>query len=166
MKRITYVNSLSVKDSSGWSTNTRKYMIHSAEAVTLTNTLLLTVRLQRHLGARIIISTQEPTISLELLDLSSITIVHRLTLPEWLRSLHGHLTSVAYDMLDLEMEGDRHDAGPGIQTDCQGKDRTAKIFSGIVRLRIGKALLFAPSAVIYQNITSDDKIPKSLGRDS
>ena len=53
----------------------------SVEVLTFTNTLLATVRLQRHLGAQIIVSTQEPTISLALLDLYSVTIVHRFTSP-------------------------------------------------------------------------------------
>jgi hypothetical protein len=39
----------------------------SFEALTFTNTLLSTIRIQRHLGARIIISTLEPSISSALL---------------------------------------------------------------------------------------------------
>ncbi|KAH8772402.1 hypothetical protein BGZ57DRAFT_984554 [Hyaloscypha finlandica] len=58
-----------------------KYMDASVEVLTFTNTLLATVRLQRHLGAQIIVSTQEPTISPALLDLCSVTIVHRFTSP-------------------------------------------------------------------------------------
>jgi hypothetical protein len=37
-----------------------KYMTESSEAMPLINSLLSTIRLQRRLGARIIISTQEP----------------------------------------------------------------------------------------------------------
>ena len=74
-----------------------KFMNTSADALTFTNNLLSTIRLQRHLGARVIISTQEPTISPVLLDLSNVTIVHRFTSPQWLQTLKGHLAGVAAD---------------------------------------------------------------------
>ncbi|PHH60585.1 hypothetical protein CDD81_1441 [Ophiocordyceps australis] len=51
-----------------------KYMTDTAECETLTKSLLETIRLQRHLGTRVAISTQEPTISPKLLDLCSVTI--------------------------------------------------------------------------------------------
>jgi hypothetical protein len=114
----------------------------SAEASTFTNTLLSTVRLQRHLGVRIIISTQEPTISPALLDLSSVTIVHRFTSPEWLHSLKSHLAGVASDLVDSE-EGD----WDTVRT--KGRPTIAgKVFREVVKLRVGEALLFAPAAVI------------------
>ncbi|OBT40293.1 hypothetical protein VE00_09627 [Pseudogymnoascus sp. WSF 3629] len=103
-------------------------MNESAEAQTLTGTLLSTIRLQRHLGALIIICTQEPTISPALLDLCSVTIVHRFTSPEWMRSLKAHLAAVAPDMADQVL-----DAG-----DNQG----------------GEALIFSPSAMIVADVAS------------
>lgn len=72
-----------------------KYMNESGEASALTEQLLSTIRLQRHLGARVVISTQEPTVSPKLLDLCSVTIVHRFTSPEWLRALQRHLAGVS-----------------------------------------------------------------------
>ncbi|KAK3331156.1 hypothetical protein B0H66DRAFT_598651 [Apodospora peruviana] len=59
-----------------------KYMNELAECQTLTENLLSTIRLQRHLGARVLIATQEPTISHKLLDLCSVTVVHRFTSPD------------------------------------------------------------------------------------
>ena len=56
-------------------------MNSSAEASVFTDTLLSVVRLQRHMGVRVIVSTQEPTISTDLLNLCSVTIVHRFTSP-------------------------------------------------------------------------------------
>ena len=115
----------------------------SAEALTLTNALLSTVRLQRHLGARIIISTQEPTISSALLDLSSVTIVHRFTSPEWLRSLKSHLAGVASNLLDEEEDEEKTVVRP------KGKLTIAsKVFKEVVKLRVGEALLFAPTAMV------------------
>jgi len=106
-------------------------MNDTAEANNLTNTLLSSIRLQRHLGARVFISTQEPTISPKLLDLCSVTIVHRFSSPDWLRCLRQHLAA-----LDHEDE----EAGQRVNT------RT--VFNKIVRLEVGEALLFAPSANI------------------
>lgn len=122
----------------------------SAEAHTLTDTLLTTIRLQRHLGARIIISTQEPTISPALLDLSSITIVHRFTSPEWLRVLKQHLAAAASDLVDQKFE--LNTTGETESTDERiskgANDIAKKIFGKIVRLRVGEALLFSPSAMV------------------
>lgn len=72
-----------------------KYMTNSAECQALTESLLATIRLQRHLGARVIIPTQEPTISPKLLDLCSVTIVHRFTSPDRLTALGRHLAGRA-----------------------------------------------------------------------
>lgn len=122
-----------------------KFMNDSAEAQTLTETLLSTIRLQRHLGARIIISTQEPTISPDLLDLCSVTIAHRFTSPEWMKTLKGHLAAAAPDMSDAEPDTGDRDAdtisGAKIPT-------AATIFKKIVELEVGEALLFSPSAMV------------------
>ena len=116
-----------------------QYMNASSEASTLTETLLATIRLQRHLGARIIISTQEPTISPALLDLSSVTIVHRFTSPEWLKTLEGHLAGAASKLL---LRTDDTEGGE------QQISIATKVFREIIKLRVGEALLFSPSAVI------------------
>ncbi|TVY21376.1 hypothetical protein LARI1_G001467 [Lachnellula arida] len=118
-----------------------KYMNASSEASTLTETLLATIRLQRHLGARIIISTQEPTISPALLDLSSVTIVHRFNSPEWFKTLEGHLAGASSNLL-LSTDGDEE----GGQQISIAKKK--KVFHAIVRLQVGEALLFSPSAII------------------
>ena len=126
-------------------------MNSSAEAGIFTGSLLATIRLQRHLGIRIIISTQEPTISPALLDLSSITIVHRFTSPEWLRSLRAHLAPAASDLVNDTADGDVD--GDGASVGKHGSNSNgviSKIFLDIVNLRTGEALLFAPSGAIEQ----------------
>jgi len=94
-------------------------MSAGAEAGTLTNTLLSSIRLQRHLGTRVFISTQEPTISPKLLDLCSITVVHRFTSPDWLRELRSHLAA---------LDNDEEDPG-------KSKFKLINIFNQIVKLR-------------------------------
>lgn len=95
----------------------------------LTESLLSVIRQQRHLATRVIIATQEPTISPKLLDLSSMTIVHRFTSPSWLQALKSHLAGVS------KFEGN------------DGRD-LKEIFNKIVNLEAGEALLFSPSMML------------------
>ncbi|KAG7008725.1 hypothetical protein G7Y79_00004g013090 [Physcia stellaris] len=97
-----------------------------------TESLLSVIRQQRHLATRVIIATQEPTISPKLLDLSSMTIVHRFTSPSWLQALRSHLAGVS------KFEGN------------DGRD-IKEIFDKIVNLEAGEALLFSPSMML--NVT-------------
>lgn len=110
-------------------------MSSTASASAFTESLLSVIRQQRHLATRIIIATQEPTISPKLLDLSSMTIVHRFTSPEWLTALKAHLAGVA-----------------GV---CDESKRDIReIFRTIVNLEVGEALLFSPSAMLKEgNVT-------------
>jgi hypothetical protein len=140
----------------------RQYITSTSDTSALTKTLLAAIRLQRHLGIRIFISTQEPTISPKLLDLCSMTIVHRFTSPDWLRCLRGHLAGVAMDDgtsngNDGNDNGDDdndddddgyHDDKPRTSTPSPTPSKPVPIFQQIVRLRVGEALLFAPSAIL------------------
>ncbi|KAL7795120.1 hypothetical protein V8C37DRAFT_44510 [Trichoderma ceciliae] len=129
-----------------------KYMTDTAECAVLTEALLSNIRLQRHLGLRVIVSTQEPTISPKLLDLCSVTIVHRFTSPDWLQSLKKHLAGASIAALAKDQPringhsngGDKNDsvANPG------PSDVAMELFGKIVALRRGEALLFCPSAII------------------
>ncbi|KAK7711557.1 hypothetical protein SLS57_008040 [Botryosphaeria dothidea] len=105
-----------------------KYMTDTAASDRFTDSLLTTIRIQRHAGTRVIIATQEPTISPKLLDLCSMTIVHRFTSPAWLSVLRDHLAGLS------AMAG---------KTDEQIK----QLFEEIVTLKVGESLLFAPSAM-------------------
>lgn len=106
-------------------------MSSTASASAFTETLLSVIRQQRHLATRVIIATQEPTISPKLLDLSSMTIVHRFTSPEWLVALKSHLAGVA-----------------GVSD--ESKRDVREIFRTIVNLEVGEALLFSPSAMLKE----------------
>ncbi|KAL8659526.1 MAG: hypothetical protein Q9226_000368 [Calogaya cf. arnoldii] len=107
-----------------------KYMSESDTSVAFTESLLSVIRLQRHYGTRVIISTQEPTISPKLLDLCSMSIVHRFTSPNWMLALRGHLAAVS-------------DLGEG-----DPQRNLKEIFQTIVNLDVGQALLFSPSAIL------------------
>ncbi|KAJ5873621.1 uncharacterized protein N7473_013180 [Penicillium subrubescens] len=119
-----------------------QYMKDSVEAQGFTDTLLSTVRLQRHLGARILISTQEPTISSDLLGLCSVAIVHRFSSPAWAHTLQAHVAAAALSLQSTKESQANHEPGAiGIPTKLS-------IFHRIVHLRVGEALLFSPSAVV------------------
>lgn len=123
-----------------------KYMQESEESKTLTKALLDTIRLQRHLGARILISIQEPTVSTKLLDLCSVTIVHRFTSPDWLRTLRGHLAGVSsVPVAVLDQKAQVENVSPIMLGE---KDVAGELFSMIVSLNTGQTLAFAPSAII------------------
>ncbi|KAF2437204.1 hypothetical protein P171DRAFT_506491 [Karstenula rhodostoma CBS 690.94] len=116
-----------------------KYMTGSPESSVLTNTLLSTVRLQRHLGVRVFVSTQEPTIAPAFLDLCSVTVIHRFSSPAWMRSLASHVALLQQQSSDsVEQQEDRVNSL---------KETTNKLFEKIVCLETGEALLFAASAM-------------------
>ncbi|KAI0873351.1 hypothetical protein GGS24DRAFT_501942 [Hypoxylon argillaceum] len=132
--------------------NAHKYMNDSVESQTLTGALLGTIHRQRHCGTRVIISTQEPTISHKFLDLCSMTIVHRFTSPDWLPVLEGHLAGISTPLrtargqgLDGEEAEYEYEGLKGIEITG---DATQELFSQIAKLRTGEALVFAPTAVI------------------
>lgn len=127
-------------------------MNSTTEATTLTNTLLTSVRMQRHSGTRIFISTQEPTVSPQLLDLCSTTIVHRFTSPAWLQTLKSHLAGVSLESHDTD-------------TQTKSKSKATIIFEEIVKLRIGEALIFCPSAIIGVEGEGATATLKKLGTD-
>lgn len=76
-----------------------------------------------------IVATQEPTISPKLLDLSSMTIVHRFSSPSWFQALKSHLAVIN-------------------TTDETSNKHLMDIFDTIVNLEAGQALLFSPSAIL------------------
>lgn len=105
-------------------------MTENADASSLTDTLLSVIRQQRHLATRVVIATQEPTISPKLLDLSTMTFVHRFSSPDWLTTLKRHL-AVPSDMSESDL------------------------LDIIVKLQAGQALLFSPSTIIDVNVSTN-----------
>ncbi|KAI9800748.1 MAG: hypothetical protein M1833_003164 [Piccolia ochrophora] len=120
-----------------------KFMGDTVGAKDFTENLLSVIRLQRHLATRVIISTQEPTISPKLLDLCSMTFVHRFTSPDWLKVLKSHLAGASNN-------GNKVD-------DDESKGAIQEIFDVIVHLSVGEALMFSPSAMLT---VRDGKIEK------
>lgn len=117
-----------------------KYMNQSPAATNFTDRLLTTIREQRHIGTRVVISTQEPTISEKLLDLCSVSIVHQFKSPAWFQAIRAHLGG-ASGLLNTTEE-------------------QASMFENIVKLGVGESHVFAPEAFIHR---SDINRPSRLG---
>ena len=118
-------------------------MGESAGSTTLTDGILTAVREQRHHGVRVVIATQEPTVSPALLDLCTMTFVHRFTSPSWLATLQGHLAG----------------ASPHFNKTTQDRDLLLK---EIVLLKVGESLLFSPKAML--DVKHDHATELGIGR--
>lgn len=103
-----------------------KYMTKSIAATNFTERLLTTIREQRHNGTRVIICTQEPTLSEKLLDLCSVAIVHRFTSPAWFDAIKNHLG--------------------GASSLTATKEEQKDMMNNIMGLGTGESLLFSPSS--------------------
>jgi hypothetical protein len=100
-----------------------------------TSSLLTTIREQRHNGARVIIATQEPSIAGSLLDLCSVSIIHRFTSPAWFAAIREHVAG-ASKMVKSDDDGER------------GENR-ADMFRKILALEVGESLVFSPNSWIH-----------------
>jgi DNA helicase HerA-like ATPase len=110
-------------------------MLNTPGSKVLTDYLTKVIRLQRHLGARMVISTQEPTVSTDLIALCSVTVIHRFTSPTWYAALKKHINAM---------------------------DDDEKIMHEIEGLETGEAFVYAPNAVLGKN--DDGTLIKATGR--
>jgi len=110
----------------------------SGASKAFTEKLLQTVREQRHQAIRVVIATQEPSINTQLLDLCSVTIVHRCTSPAWFTVLKQHIAALYLNSLTSVSQDDTNDK--------IFDDKT--LFQEIVRLKLGQSLLFSPTAAV------------------
>jgi hypothetical protein len=114
----------------------------SGAAKAFTEKLLRTVREQRHQAVRVVIATQEPSINTQLLDLCSITMVHRCTSPAWFNVLKKHVAALYLNLPTSSQAGASGDEKAEVPKD----DRA--LFHEIVRLKLGESLLFCPTAAV------------------
>jgi hypothetical protein len=115
----------------------------SGAAKAFTEKLLRTVREQRHQAVRVVVATQEPSINTQLLDLCSITMVHRSTSPAWFKVLKQHVAALYLNLPTPSVEAS--DVG-GDTTELPQDDKA--LFQEIVRLKLGESLLFCPTAAV------------------
>ncbi|ERF73939.1 hypothetical protein EPUS_05362 [Endocarpon pusillum Z07020] len=106
-----------------------KFLTQSGEALNFTEDLVSIIRQQRHLATRVLIATQEPTLSPALIDLCNVTVVHRFLSPAWFETLKKHLAGAR-------------------STGSNDSSSVSDIFRTIVGLQTGEALLFSPTALL------------------
>lgn len=105
-----------------------KYLSSTVAATNFTDRLLATIREQRHNATRVIIATQEPTLSEKLLDLCSVSIVHRFTSPAWFNTIKEHIGGASSLLATPEEQ--------------------KKLMEEIVCLGTGESLVFSPSSYL------------------
>ncbi|KAK6499524.1 hypothetical protein TWF506_004154 [Arthrobotrys conoides] len=109
-----------------------KFMSQTASSQQFAKSVIQNIRLQRHLGLRTIISTQDPHVHPELLELASFIIMHRFDSPRWFNTLRKyvgfHNTVEGYDVAEELGTG-----GPA-----------AESFNLIMSLNAGQALVYCP----------------------
>jgi DNA helicase HerA-like ATPase len=110
-------------------------MLNTPGSRILNDYLATLIRLQRHKGARIVISTQEPTVSTDLIALCAVTVVHRFTSPAWYAALKKHINAMDDDNDTMR------------QIEC---------------LDTGEALVYSPNSVLEKNF--DGSLVKATGR--
>lgn len=104
-------------------------MLNIPGAKSLNEDLIRVVRLQRHHGVRLVISTQEPGLLTELIALCSIAVIHRFSSPEWLNVLKKHMPIL-----------------------CENKENP---YQEIESLRTGTALMYSSNAVLGKSGNGD-----------
>lgn len=115
-----------------------------------TEALIRLVRQQRHLSARVIVATQEPTLSTNFLEFCDVSIVHRFRSPAWFEVIENHLAGMVW-------------------TGGSETNSSTGVFETIVGLGDGEALLFCPNAyldtpepVVQDLLTDGDPIPNDI----
>ncbi|KAG8782690.1 hypothetical protein FRC19_007403 [Serendipita sp. 401] len=122
-----------------WKTNSGKLIVldeahkylTNADANRFTKSICSIIRQQRHLAARVIVSTQEPTVvPSSVLDLLAWIICHRFSSPSWVKHLAHHVC----------VEQEIKDAEPSPEW---GKR--------VMTLKTGQALLFSPASLFMSD---------------
>ncbi|KAK6517613.1 hypothetical protein TWF281_004262 [Arthrobotrys megalospora] len=109
-----------------------KFMSQTASSQQFANSVIQNIRLQRHLGLRTVISTQDPHVHPELLELSSFIIMHRFDSPRWFSTLRKHV-------------GFHNITETGNSTeDRETNEQAASAFEQIMSLNAGQALVYCP----------------------
>jgi hypothetical protein len=128
----------------------------SEAASAFTSTILKNVREQRHKAVRVILATQEPSINPALLDLCTITIVHRFTSPAWFAEIRKHLAGALFAEKAVEefpADKSEEEENGGVKG-----PNDVSLMREIVRLKVGESLLFCPTAAL--SVAEDGSVRK------
>ncbi|EPS36678.1 hypothetical protein H072_9743 [Dactylellina haptotyla CBS 200.50] len=124
-----------------------KFMSNRASSQRFAESIIQNIRLQRHLGLRTVISTQDPDVHSELLELSNFIIMHRFDSPRWLEVLKHHVGFGDNNLLPARaIEG-----GWGAWDEPVKTSKPPGIFDEIMGLNPGEALLYCPQLVTVES---------------
>ncbi|KAK6507036.1 hypothetical protein TWF481_005489 [Arthrobotrys musiformis] len=106
--------------------------------------IISNIRLQRHLGMRTIISTQDPFVHPELLELASMVVLHRFSSPRWFEFIKKH---VGFDTTPSQ-EGESSPGG----WDEENRKEEVGMFKKIANLNTGEAYVYCPQMLVAETI--------------
>jgi hypothetical protein len=115
-----------------------QFVTDPSEAKLFSAELIRLLREQRHLSCWVLIATQEPTISPQLMDLCDVSIIHRFNSPVWFNAIKGHLTGMMWSG-DLD------------------SDSGKSAHKTIVNLHDGEAFLFCQKAYLDLRLAATTK---------
>jgi hypothetical protein len=114
----------------------KQYILDNPSSKVLSNYLATLIRLQRHKGVCVVISTQEPTVSTNLIALCLVTVIYRFTSPAWYLALKKHISAIDnYKDIMREIKGLKTGAALVYALNAVlGKDKSRKVIKATRRL--------------------------------
>lgn len=121
-------------------------MSQTASSQQFAKSVIQNIRLQRHLGLRTVISTQDPHVHPELLELASFIVMHRFDSPRWFNTFRKHVGF--------------HNTSEGENTakDRETSKLAASAFETIMNLNAGQALVYCPRLLTVDYREVDEKV--------
>ncbi|EGX43769.1 hypothetical protein AOL_s00215g505 [Orbilia oligospora ATCC 24927] len=122
-----------------------RYMTDNASASVkrFAESIIGNIRLERHLGLRTIVSTQDPFIHPEIMELSSMVIFHRFDIPRWFEEIRKHV--------GFQTKTQAPEPSQNVWGDEELQKPEADIFGEIKGLDTGEACIYCPKLVIPEN---------------
>ncbi|KAF3311128.1 hypothetical protein TWF173_008581 [Orbilia oligospora] len=122
-----------------------RYMTDNASASVkrFAESIIGNIRLERHLGLRTIVSTQDPFIHPEIMELSSMVIFHRFDIPRWFEEIRKHV--------GFQTKAQAPEPSQNVWGDEELQKPEADIFGEIKGLDTGEACIYCPKLVIPEN---------------
>ncbi|KAK6352035.1 hypothetical protein TWF718_005184 [Orbilia javanica] len=123
-----------------------KFMSQTSSSQHFAKSVIQNIRLQRHLGVRTVISTQDPHVHPELLELASFIIMHRFDSPRWFSTLRKHV-----GFHNTREGGDSAE-------DRESREQAASAFEMIMNLNAGQALVYCPRLLTVDYRGGDQRV--------
>ncbi|KAK6526610.1 hypothetical protein TWF694_005192 [Orbilia ellipsospora] len=127
-----------------------KFMTTKAASQKFAESIIQNIRLQRHIGLRTIISTQDPDVHPQLLELSNFILMHRFDSPRWFEIIRKYV--------GFAVENQDSDAQSDIGSN---RSQATSLFEEIMVLNPGEAMLYCPQLVTTESVGRQATLLKS-----